>query len=88
MALKPNQVGLALGGTMGFVNLVWVVLVAVGGAQTVVTSLMKMHSVTMTAKVGAFDAAMAIELLVVSVLVGYVIGWVFAHIWNYVVAKW
>lgn len=78
--MHAHKTGLALGGTVGFVHLVWSVLVLLGLAQPWVNFVYRLHMVRTNLTVGQFDLLTAIGLVVVTALVGYVVGYLFAVI--------
>lgn len=81
--LNPGKTGLALGKLVGGVHLIWVILVALGWAQALVNFSLWAHMTNAPVVVGAFDLSAAVTLVIVATLVGYVIGYAFAKIWNW-----
>ncbi|OGL62691.1 hypothetical protein A3C09_02305 [Candidatus Uhrbacteria bacterium RIFCSPHIGHO2_02_FULL_47_44] len=81
-ALNTQKTGLALGGLLGLIHLVWSVVVALGLGQSLVDWIMKIHMVEATHTVLPFALPSAITLIVLTTLVGYVVGYAFATIWN------
>lgn len=81
--LNPRKTGLALGKLLGSVHLVWAVLVALGWAQALVDFSQWAHMVSAPVVVGAFDLSAAMTVILVATLIGYVLGYVFATIWNW-----
>ncbi|MEK7515371.1 MAG: hypothetical protein AAB555_00345 [Patescibacteria group bacterium] len=81
--LNPAKTGLAVGKLFGGVHLVWAILVALGWAQVLVNFSQWAHMVSVPVVVGAFDLTAAIIVIIVATAVGYVLGYAFAHIWNY-----
>lgn len=81
--LNPVKTGLAFGKLFGLVHVIWAILVALGLAQAVVNFSFWAHMVTLPLVVGAFDLTAAITVILVAAVVGYVLGYVFARIWNY-----
>lgn len=81
--LNPNKTGLALGKLVGGLHLVWAILVALGSAQALVNFSLWAHMVSMPVVVGAFDITAAITIIIVATAAGYVLGYLFAKIWNY-----
>ena len=80
--LNPKKVGLAVGKFLGGVHLVWAILVALGWAQSLVNFSLWAHMVNMPVIIKAFDLSAAVTVIVVATIVGYVIGYAFARIWN------
>jgi hypothetical protein len=84
MHLNKNKVGMVLGTLVGGLHVVWSVLVAFGWAQPLVNLILKLHMIRPTLLiVDAFDFGTAIALVLVTSIVGYVVGYAFASIWNY-----
>ena len=66
----------------GVVHVVWSILVALNWAQPLMDFVTGLHFVQTTNMVMPFDIVTAIELIILASLVGYVLGFVFANIWN------
>ena len=81
--LNPRKTGLALGKLLAGLHLVWAVLVALGWAQMLVNFSMWAHMVNTSVVVGPFDLYAAVTVVVVASLAGYIIGFVFAKISNW-----
>ncbi|OGG41092.1 hypothetical protein A2118_01405 [Candidatus Kaiserbacteria bacterium GWA2_50_9] len=81
--LNPSKTGLALGKLFGTVHFVWAILVALGWAQALVSFSQWAHMVSVPVVVGEFDFSAAITVVLVATLVGYVLGYIFATIWNW-----
>ncbi len=81
--LNPKKVGLAVGKLLGGVHLVWAILVALGWAQALVNFSLWAHMVSSPVVVKEFDISAAITVIVAATAVGFVLGYAFAKIWNY-----
>ena len=81
--INPKKTGLAVGKLFGGVHLIWVVLVALGWAQAVVNFSQWAHMVSVPVVVGAFNLTAAITVILVATAIGYVLGYAFAKIWNW-----
>jgi len=81
--LNPKKVGLAVGKLVGGVHLVWAILVALGWAQAVVNFSQWAHMVSVPVVVEPFNLTATITVILVAVAVGYVLGYAFAKIWNW-----
>jgi hypothetical protein len=85
MHLKAHTVGLALGTFAGVVHFVWSIIVGMGWGQVVFDFVLSLHMIHSTTTVGPFDFGTAITLIVITAIVGYIVGNVFATIWNRIV---
>ena len=82
MHLNTHKAGLAVGGFVALVHLGWSVLVALGWGQLLLDFIFTLHMIHPVHTVGPFSAVMAVSLIVVTGVVGYIVGSVFATIWN------
>jgi hypothetical protein len=80
--IDPAKSGLAMGVLFGGMHLVWSLLVLVGIAQWLINSILWLHMISMPIAVNTFDLSVAILLVIVTALIGYAVGYVFALVWN------
>ena len=80
--LSAKSVGLTLGLFAALVQVGWSVLVALGGAKPLYDFILRMHFLSVQYSFEQFSLARAISLVVIAFVVAFVIGWVFATIWN------
>lgn len=80
---NPNNTGLAVGMFVGGVHLVWTILVAFGWAQPLINFSSWAHMVSVPVVVKDFDLTAAVTVIIIAAIIGYVLGYAFAHIWNY-----
>ena len=80
--LSPKHTGMALGGLLATVHLVWAALVGLGLAKPLIEFIMRVHMIAEPVTVLPFDLGSAVTLVIVTGLVGYAVGHLFAHIWN------
>jgi len=78
-----KKTGMAFGAFMALWHFVWAVLVVIGFAQWLLDFVFMIHFLNNPFTVGAFNIATALTLIVVTGILGYVFGWVFAYIWNW-----
>jgi len=78
-----NKTGMAFGAMVALVHLIWSIAVAIGFAQTWINFVFSVHFLNNPFTVSAFNFTTAITLIIVTAIVGYVVGWVFAYIWNW-----
>ncbi|MBI4065790.1 hypothetical protein HY412_01170 [Candidatus Kaiserbacteria bacterium] len=81
--LNPTKTGFALGTLVGGLHLVWSILIALGWAQPLVDFSQWAHMVSMPVVVEPFSLSAAVTVIVVAAIVGYVVGNIFARIWNH-----
>jgi K+-sensing histidine kinase KdpD len=61
----------------------WSVLVAAGLAQLVIDWIFRLHFIQPPYTITAFNLGTAVTLIVVTSVIGFVMGWLFAAIWNW-----
>lgn len=84
MKLNPHKTGLVLGATIGLFHLVWATLVLLGFAQTLLGFVLSLHFLSNPYQVMTFDLVTALLLVAVTTGVGYLVGKIFALVWNYI----
>lgn len=82
MKLNPHKTGLALGAFAGLIHLLWAIFVALGFAQTLIGFILSIHFLNNPYQVQSFDPITALILIVVTTGVGYLVGKIFAMVWN------
>ena len=80
--LNANQVGLTLGLFAALVHLVWLIAVAIG-VQKLIDWVLLLHSIKLDLVLTNVVLLNAVLLIIVAFIGGYVVGAVFALIWNY-----
>jgi hypothetical protein len=83
-AIDPVRTGLALGALIALSHLSWSILVAFGWAQPFIDFVFWMHFLKPPYVVQSFNLATAAILLVVTLSLGFVIGSIFAVLWNWI----
>ena len=76
------RLGLAFGGVVGLLHLLWALLVMVQAAQPVLDFVLWTHFIQPVLKVDEFAPATAVILVTVTGGVGFLAGCVLATIWN------
>jgi hypothetical protein len=71
-----------LGILIGSWHALWAGLVWAGAAQPVIDFIFRLHMITPPYRIAAFDPGLAVALVLVTAIIGYVLGWVAAVIWN------
>ncbi len=80
--LNPYKTGLALGGLSAATHIIWSIIVALGWGQAWLDFVFTMHMIKPVLKVNAFDFGSAIGVVVIAAVIAFIMGNVFAHIWN------
>lgn len=79
---NPNKVGLVFGAVFALVHVVWSILVATGLGQSLYDFVLWANMVHLSVVIGPFDATAFVTLIIVTALVGYLVGYVGATVWN------
>ena len=85
--LNAKRVALALGGTFAAVHIIWSLVIALGWGQGLVDFLHSMHFIKPVVMVEPFNFGTAIGVVILAGIVGAVVGFIFANIWNRVGGK-
>ena len=80
--MKVHKIGTTLGLFFALIHAVWEVLIALGVAQSLMDWKLSMHSLNNTFHVSPFSLGSAIELVIMAYIGGYILGAVFATIYN------
>jgi len=89
MAINKSKLALVLGSFVALLHLIWSFFVAVfpGALQSYLNWVFKIHFLTPVYTITSFNFGNAILLVILTFIVGYIFGWLFATIWNLVVKK-
>lgn len=82
MSISKNKTGLTFGFLISFLHLIWSILVALGIAQAWLNFVFNMHMLSMSTVVLPFNIIKALGLIVITFIVGYILGWLMAFFWN------
>ncbi|HEY4501942.1 MAG TPA: hypothetical protein VJJ20_02650 [Candidatus Paceibacterota bacterium] len=80
--LNIQKTGLTAGLLLGGWHFAWSLLVATGWAQAVYNFVLWAHMIHLPITIGPFDLTAAAVLIVMTAIVGYILGIVFAWVWN------
>lgn len=69
------------------IHLVWCVLVFFGIAQTVIDYLFWIHFIKPTYQIDKFDMFVAIYLLITVSCIGFIVGYIFAKVFNFLASR-
>jgi hypothetical protein len=81
--LSQQKVAVAFGSIAALVHTVWSIVVLVGFGQTWVQFVTSMHFISIPVTVLPFDALTAVELIALAGIIGSILGYAFATIWNW-----
>lgn len=87
MKLDQNKVALVVGSFAGLMHAGWSVLVALGLAQSLMDKIFELHFLNNPFNVLSFDLITAAILVIVTFVVGFLMGWIFTYIWNQLISK-
>ena len=79
---NPNKVGLVIAMLIGGWHVIWSLLVLIGFAQPILDFIFWAHMIQQVYFVKPFDPMAAVTLIVITAVIGYVLGFVGAMIWN------
>jgi len=82
MKLDIYKTALTFGFFLSGVHVIWSVLVLLGWAQPLLDFVFWAHMIANPYTVTGFDITSALTLIVVTFGVGFVVGKIFAYIWN------
>ena len=80
--ISPKRTGAALGLLVALIHAVWALLILLGCGQWLINTITHLHMIESNAKVLPFNPLTALELIVVTGIIGFIIGGVLASIWN------
>ena len=80
--ISKSRAGVVVGALIGLSHLMWSLLVAAGLAQLVIDWIFRLHFIQPPYTITAFNLGTAAILIVVTSAIGFVMGWLFAAIWN------
>jgi len=87
MKLKPISVAIYTGFFVATLHLIWSLMVAFGVGQTYLDWILGLHFVKNPFIVVPFSLSVMIILLVVTFVVGFILGWVGTVCWNKITKK-
>ena len=80
--IDPHKSGLSFGALIGSFHLVWALLVLLGLAQPFIDFIFTLHMLRPVIVVDSFSAILALSLVFVTGIIGYLMGYFFAIVWN------
>lgn len=85
--LNENKVGITLGIFFALLHAIWAILVGFGAGQKIINIIMPLHFIDIMVSIINFNFGVAILLIILAFLSGYISGWLFAAIWNLINKK-
>ena len=79
---NPNKVGLVFAALIGGMHFLWSVLVAAGVAQSMYNFILWAHMIHVPLVIGPFDITAAVTLIILTSVMGYLVGLIASKIWN------
>jgi len=80
--LNANKVALTFGLFIGGWHLVWSLLIVIGWAQPLLDFIFWVHMIVNPYQVTGFVLTRSLILIIVTFVIGYIGGFVFAKVWN------
>lgn len=81
--IVPFNAGMSVGSVVGLWHLMWVSLVALGGAKPFMDFVLRLHFIEIEYQLAPFDGQTAMTLIVITFSIGMLLGVAFALIWNW-----
>ena len=85
--IDRHKLGLVFGTFLGAWHFVWAGLVLSGIAQSLMNWIFRLHFIDPPYSILPFNIGAAITLILLTSITGYLSGWVFGAIWNWVRAN-
>ncbi len=82
-SINKNKTGLLFAIMIGGLHLLWSILVLTGFAQPLVNFIFKLHMINSFITVANFNLGLSVILVVLTAVIGYIVGNIFAIVWNY-----
>ena len=85
--LNENKLGLTLGIFFALLHAIWAILVGFGAGQKLIDLILPLHFIDMMISIATFNIGTAVLLVILAFIGGYIAGWLFAVIWNWVTKR-
>lgn len=80
--LNQHKVALTVSLFLGGCSLIWILLVLMGLGQLIIDFILWAHMISAELVVEPFNIVVALSLIITMSLVGYILGYIFAYLWN------
>lgn len=87
-SINEVKLGFTVGIFAALMHAIWALTVFAGVAQGVLDWVFPMHFLNNVYSVIGFNFLVAIALTVMAFIGGFVMGWLFGFIWNYIDKAW
>ena len=81
--LSTTTTGLVVGAVMGGMHLFWSLMVAAGWGQSIMNFIFWMYFIKPIDLIEPFELIRAISLVVTTSIIGFMLGWTAARLWNW-----
>jgi hypothetical protein len=81
-SINANKAGLTLSIAVGGWHLLWSIFVAAGWVHAILNFVFWMHFIKPSFTIEPFDLVRAVMLVLIASVIGYIIGFILATIWN------
>lgn len=85
--INKNALGLTLGIFSALMHAIWAIAVGIGVGQNFINFIFPLHFLNIVYQVTSFNITTMLLLVVMGFVGGYVMGWIFAALWNYTSKK-
>ena len=82
MNIRPHKVGLVTAVLLGGFHTFWAALVFFGVAQAIYDFILWAHMIHLSLVVGPFDPNATMSLIVITTVMGYIMGYIGALVWK------
>ncbi len=80
--LNPRKVGAVTGVFIGGLHFVWSLIVLLGWAQPLLNFFLMLHMLKPLFVVDSYSVSMMLALVLVTAILGYFLGYLYAIVWN------
>jgi hypothetical protein len=87
--ISKNRLGLTLGIFFALIHAVWAIVISImpSATQTMLNWVFMLHFLDPIYKITAANLINGLMLVILTFISGYVVGWVFAGIYNFIAKK-
>ncbi len=82
--MNKQKTGLAVGSFAAVMHVGWSILVMLGLAQPFYNWALSIHAISVPVMIGPMSIGGAVLLIITAFIMGNVVGWIFATVWNWI----